>query len=137
MSSHEGASAVREEEIKRQLSKLSADSLQDILRFIQESLLNDPQSSAVPPQAAAANKRREMRLRVVATGTILYHDRTGSMPCDIRDISSLGCRVSVASASDLPRHFELQISGTENVRFCEVKWRLPTELGLLFVDPQV
>lgn len=127
---------MREEEIKRQLSQLPADSLREILRFVQESLLNDPQSSAAPSQAAA-NKRREMRLRVVATGTIHYHDRTSSMPCDIRDISSLGCRISVASASDLPRHFELQISGTENVKPCEIKWRLPTELGLLFVDPQV
>ena len=129
------AAAVLEEKIKQQLSRLPAETLAGIAKFIQESLINKAQPPA-DSCGAGMNRRRESRLRVVATGTIFYHGRTSTMPCDIRDISSFGCRVSVASTVELPRQFELRISGTESLRLCVTKWRLPAELGILFADRQ-
>ena len=133
--SGDAAAAVLEEKIKQQLSRLPAEALGKIVRYIQESLINEAQPPA-DSCGRGTNRRREQRLRVVATGTIFYHGRTSTMPCDIRDISSFGCRVSVASTVELPRQFELRISGTESLRLCVTKWRLPAELGILFADRQ-
>ena len=56
------------------------------------------------------------------------------MDCQIRDISQSGCRIRVASTTNLPRQFDLQITGVAEIKHCEVRWRKSTEMGLQFVE---
>lgn len=128
------AEIIDETVIGQQLTELPADVLVRILRTLHTDLLK---KALVPPgekSSAGENNRRHARQRTLRTAKIIYHNHTCVADCQIRDMSQSGCRIRVASAANMPRHFELKIVGVTEARFCEVKWRSPEELGVHFIN---
>ena len=76
--------------------------------------------------------RREVRVRVQAVGIIRLGWRK-TVPCEIRDISSLGARISVADDVDLPEQFTLTSDLFEGRRVCLRRWECGTETGVEFL----
>jgi len=76
--------------------------------------------------------RREVRVRVQAVGCVRIGWRK-SVPCEIRDISSGGARISVAEEFDLPEQFILTSDLFEGRRVCLRRWECGTETGVEFL----
>ena len=128
------ADVIDETVIGRQLTELPADVLVRILRTLHADLLKKALVPLGELSSAEENNRRHARQRTLRTAKIIYHNRTCVADCQIRDMSQTGCRIRVASTANLPRHFELKITGVAETKLCEVKWRSPEELGVLFAN---
>ena len=116
-----------EEDALRMLTSLPVDALVRVLRSVHEDLLKQ----ALAPNDSS--KRSRTRQRTLRSGKIIYNNQTCVMDCQIRDMSEGGCRVRVANTANLPRHFDIQITGRRERQLCEVKWRSPQELGVQFI----
>ena len=84
-----------------------------------------------------SNERRQHR-RYAINRIAKYQADAGSLPrdCMITDISKQGARL-FADGVDVPDQFDLLISGDKGIRRgCQVVWRLGSEIGVAFVEPQ-
>ena len=81
--------------------------------------------------------RRSKRKSFDYVGAIDFCDGEAPRPCQVRDISSGGARITVFTDTNaIPETFNLVLSASSNVqRACKVAWRSPTELGVQFLKP--
>ncbi|WP_291000281.1 PilZ domain-containing protein [Hyphomicrobium sp.] len=77
--------------------------------------------------------RRQPRMRVQRPGTIAFGG-SGTMPCAIRDVSTGGARLEVASPSWVINAFDLRDVMTGIARKAVVVWREDCKMGVRFVD---
>jgi hypothetical protein len=52
--------------------------------------------------------------------------------CIVRDISSLGARLSITNARSVPDRFSLTFDTARTMHACRIAWRSSTEVGVEF-----
>ena len=76
---------------------------------------------------------RERRQRVLKKGIASYADRSITVECMVRDLSSGGAKLQLVQPLPLPDHFDLEIPMDGiNVR-CVARWRDGDRIGVQFV----
>jgi hypothetical protein len=80
---------------------------------------------------SSSDKRRVARRRILKSGRIVFNRGRSTIDCTVRNISSRGARLEVASVVGIPDAFFLAMpdAGTQA---CRVVWRRLKELGVAF-----
>ncbi len=86
-------------------------------------------------QREVTNKRGGTRHRMLKGGVIAFSGRHATIPCVLRDLSDGGARLQVAQGSSVPDTFELMIELDGLEVPCQVAWRKPHEIGVIFLEP--
>jgi hypothetical protein len=81
---------------------------------------------------AIAQKERSARRRVFKGAKIVFQERAATIDCTVRDLSSGGARLVVASVVGIPDLFELAVPG-DRIRQCQLIWRKSGQLGVSFL----
>ncbi len=68
-------------------------------------------------------------------GVIAFSGRHATLPCVLRDLSDTGARLQVTQGSSVPDTFELLVELDGLEAHCQVAWRKPTEVGVMFLEP--
>jgi len=76
-------------------------------------------------------RRRSVRHRVLKAGTIAFN-RAGGISCMVRNISTRGACLEVASPIGIPDEFTLVIENDHIARHCRVSWRKEKRIGVTF-----
>ena len=74
--------------------------------------------------------RAAPRHRVLKGGSIAFNGR--GIDCTVRNLSSSGAGLDVASPIDLPANFTLVIKADHFVRRCRPVWRSGNRIGVAF-----
>jgi len=78
------------------------------------------------------NERRAVpRHRVFKSGTLAFRGG-GGIDCVVRNISSTGARLDIASPVGLPDRFTLVIEADRFMRPCHAVWRSEKRIGIAF-----
>jgi hypothetical protein len=81
--------------------------------------------------ATMIERRTAQRHRVFKHGTLAFHGG-GTVDCTVRNVSSNGARVDVASPVGLPPSFTLVIETDQFVRRCRPVWSRDVSVGVAF-----
>ena len=76
-------------------------------------------------------RRTAQRHRVLKQGTLAFSGG-GSTECVVRNISSNGARVDIASPVGLPESFTLVITADHFMRHCHAVWNSNLRIGVAF-----
>lgn len=82
------------------------------------------------------DKRSAKRQRVLKTGKIVLANGNSTIDCAIRDISSTGALLKVASQVGIPDQFDFVELPHGKRRKATVTCRTPKALGIRFLDGQ-
>jgi hypothetical protein len=74
--------------------------------------------------------RRATRHRVLKAGTIEFGG--GAIDCTVRNLSSSGAALEVASQLGIPETFTLVVSGDALHLPCHIAWRNKSRIGVTF-----
>ena len=75
--------------------------------------------------------RQGQRHMTLKGGKIAFHGGRSTIDCTVRNLSSGGAKLKVASVLGIPNDFELMMS--DNVQqHCRVVWRKVNEVGVAF-----
>jgi len=88
-------------------------------------------SLASPLQGSLEERRKAQRHRTLKVGLINFN-RAGGIDCRVKNFSSGGACLEVASQVGIPEHFELIIEHDHFRQPCHVIWRTATRLGVEF-----
>ena len=80
------------------------------------------------------NERAKKRKKLHQIAMIAHDRRRLMVPCVIVDISLTGARVRVDCASSLPDIFELINIKYRLDTWCQVRWQLDDDLGVMFIE---
>jgi hypothetical protein len=84
--------------------------------------------------AAPGQERRiDRRMRTLKPGRIVFNGGYTVFDCVVRNVSSGGALLDVASAMGIPGHFEIMIGGAAK-RPCTVRWHTDHLIGVHFDD---
>ena len=75
-------------------------------------------------------KRTVSRHRVLKRGSITFNG--GGIDCTVRNLSSNGAGLDVASPIGLPASFTLVIEADQFIRRCHPVWSSPKRIGVAF-----
>jgi hypothetical protein len=75
-------------------------------------------------------RRRTQRQRVLKAGTISFGG--ASIDCTIRNLTTLGASLNVASPVGIPDKFVLIVRSDDTTRQCIVVWRKEKQIGVAF-----
>lgn len=94
-------------------------------------------SGGSPPNAIQAapvrKKRRERRARVFKPGRLILNNGFSTIDCLVRDLSSIGARVTLEESVVLPDRFEFELLETGDVRPAAKRWHRGNSFGLEFL----
>jgi hypothetical protein len=76
-------------------------------------------------------KRTAPRHRVLKQGTLTFPGG-GAIDCTVRNLSSTGARLDVASPLGLPESFSLLIDADHFMRRCRAVWVSERQIGIAF-----
>jgi hypothetical protein len=76
------------------------------------------------------DKREFPRNRVLRPGTIEFDG--GVINCMVRNLSSTGAMLDVASPVGIPEHFTLILPADGQHTPCHIVWRKPKRIGVTF-----
>jgi hypothetical protein len=81
-------------------------------------------------------RRSVARTRVRRNAEIVLGRRAPAaattVPCTLRDLTSLGACLTLASSDRVPDTFELTLDRGRSLRPCRVRWRSADRLGVSF-----
>jgi hypothetical protein len=80
---------------------------------------------------AMDEKRNIQRHRILKSGTISFN-RGGGIDCMVRNLSTTGACLEVASPLGIPDDFNLIIVGDHDHHPCHVAWRSEKGIGVAF-----
>ena len=75
--------------------------------------------------------RAAPRHRVLKRGTLAFNGG-GGVDCTVRNISSSGARIDIASPIGLPESFTLVIEADQFMRHCHAVWSSEQRVGIAF-----
>jgi hypothetical protein len=81
--------------------------------------------------SSGIEKRAAPRHRVLKHGMLAFHGG-GGVDCTVRNISSNGARVDIASPLGVPASFMLVIEADQFMRRCRAVWSSERQIGLAF-----
>lgn len=76
-------------------------------------------------------RRQSGRMRTLKTARILLNQHRSVIDCTVRNLSSNGACLNVASAVGIPDHFEIMFAD-HSVRACRLVWHKERQLGVEF-----
>lgn len=76
-------------------------------------------------------RRSIARHRTLKAGSISFN-RAGGIDCRVRNLSSAGACLEVASQAGIPEDFVLVVQTEHLKQHCRVIWRTATRLGVAF-----
>ena len=129
--------------ICKALQSLSRDQLHAVLLQLEPRALLDALQSSLPenaqqpkpqPVASPAADEPDVPTRVLKSGKLIYNNANSVVDCQIREISSKGCKIRVENSMGIPEHPMLQILDGKTKRQCQVAWKKLEEIGLEFID---
>jgi hypothetical protein len=82
------------------------------------------------------NKRRIGRIRTILAGQAIIGRGLPDVPCQIKDLSDTGARITVEEGAFLPEQFELRIPKRGTVNPVRLRWRRGGLAGLEFVPDE-
>lgn len=81
-----------------------------------------------------AERRKSVRSRTYFGGVIAFNKRASTMNCQVRNFSSAGARVALASTTVIPDRFDLTIVRKERSFRARMVWRGADEAGVVFLS---
>jgi hypothetical protein len=75
--------------------------------------------------------RAAPRHRVLKRGTLAFSGG-GGVDCTVRNMSSSGARIDIASPMGLPESFTLVIEADHFMRHCHAVWSSERQIGIAF-----
>ena len=85
-------------------------------------------------QTQTAEQRVYQRTEVFRTAVIYTENRQVQFPCSILNISKGGAKISTDRAAEVPLYFELVNTKFGLETWCELRWQLSDEIGVMFID---
>jgi hypothetical protein len=79
-----------------------------------------------------AEHRRASRQRALKGAQILLNQGASVIDCIVRDVSSTGARLKVASQLGIPEQFTLVVGLDDTRRQCRIAWRRADDIGVEF-----
>jgi len=89
--------------------------------------------SASQPEANVISRRKHVRRRSNAPGTIEVYDGAPGVACTLENISEGGAGLRFKTNILLPPVFNLSVPAEQVDRRCEVMWRDGNRVGVSFV----
>jgi len=86
-----------------------------------------------PSQAVGAERREELRRRVLLTGILIHGPADLTVDCAIRDLTDSGARVRLGAPDDLSQPLMLLVCRSGEAFEGEIAWRRGKEIGLSFL----
>ena len=77
-------------------------------------------------------RRAKPRQRVLKAGTIEFDG--GSIDCTVRNVSTTGATLDVASPVGIPHEITLNIVSCHQRQNCHIVWRKEKRIGVAFAD---
>ena len=105
-----------------------------LLDALQSSLPENSQQPIPKPAASPTAEEPDAPTRVLKSGKLIYNNSNSVVDCQIREISSKGCKIRVENSMGIPEHPMLQILDGKTKRQCQVAWKKLEEIGLEFID---
>jgi hypothetical protein len=90
------------------------------------------EETATAAPETGAERRSQLRQRVLKGATIRFNKGYGALECVVRNLSENGARLSFGETTGVPAAFELKIAGGERLREAQIRWRTPDSVGVLF-----
>ncbi len=91
----------------------------------------------IQEQKATPDQRIYQRTDVFRTATIFTENRQNEFTCSILNISKGGAKLSTERAAEVPIYFELVNEKYGLETWCELRWQLSDEIGVMFIDQPV
>lgn len=82
------------------------------------------------------DRRRTFRRRVYYGGRLVFHKRSSTFDCIVRNFSEVGAKVEVDNPAAVPDAVELLIARQGVAYFGRVVWRLDHMAGLVLETPR-
>jgi len=83
-------------------------------------------------------RRKSPRVAVNIPGLLMAEDKSLLGRCTMLDVSEGGARLQAERTAELPATLILVLSkGARTVRYCAVRWRSDTEIGVEFLKAPV
>lgn len=79
------------------------------------------------------NKRSVHRRRVLKSGSIITNNGNSQFDCLVRNLNENGAMIEMSDVTDLPTHFDLQISYEDVARRVGIVWKYDTRIGVAFL----
>jgi len=76
-------------------------------------------------------RRKSLRHRTLKAGIINFN-RAAGIDCRVRNLSTIGACLEVASQAGIPDDFMLVVEGDHLKQPCHVVWRTATRMGVEF-----
>jgi hypothetical protein len=80
-------------------------------------------------------RRHKPRLRTLRAGKILFNNKRSVIDCMVRNVSTDGACLMVASVVGIPSGFDLLIEGESASRPCNMVWHASNKIGVEFSGP--
>lgn len=80
-------------------------------------------------------RRHAERSRTFLGGTIIFNKGNSQVACQIRNFSSLGAKLILSGAVNLPDEFDVHIPQKHHTFHSRLCWRHEQELGVAFFNP--
>jgi hypothetical protein len=90
--------------------------------------------SQLIPSHSVGERRASSRQRRLHGGKIVFNNGSSSIDCIVRDLSSSGARLDVASPMGIPEWFDLRINRNGACYAAKVAWRSAHQIGVMFLD---
>lgn len=97
-------------------------------------IMEQDDNNEINPDGSTAERRPELRRRMLKTAFASYNDQSISMPVVLRDMSETGAKIKLTSPDPLPDHFTLFVELDGITVDCQVVWRRGREVGARFIS---
>jgi hypothetical protein len=76
-------------------------------------------------------RRRSTRSRVLKSAKLVF-GTSSVIDCVVRNLTNVGARIQIPSATDLPQRLNMTFDGGRSLRPCRIVWRTLNETGVEF-----
>jgi PilZ domain len=88
--------------------------------------------ASVRTRAMQEERRHSQRARTLRAGKIVFNNKSSVIDCRVRNVSTDGACLMVASVVGIPSAFELLIDGEAASRPCKRVWHTQNRIGIEF-----
>ena len=81
-------------------------------------------------------KREIRRTRVLKGAKIMFDGHAATIDCTVRNLTTIGACLNVASPVGIPETFDLSLDGGRTLRTCRVAWWKADKIGVAFEKSQ-
>jgi hypothetical protein len=79
-------------------------------------------------------RRRRPRTRTLKSARILLNHHHSVIDCTVRNLSSTGACLNVASVVGIPEQFDVFFEADRSIRACRMVWHRENQVGVEFAE---